>query len=294
MLQKESTTSRGFCIKSWNFCLLIFFLVDQILICRNISLKIGFTKLMIKKSVPHFFTSLNLLSGCFSIYFAYIFQFETALIFLLTGVFFDVWDGLFARLLKVESKLGIQLDSMADMVTCGVAPGIIMAQLFVMAGNKPIEIPLGWPLNTVVEFIPWVFIGFLIPLGAAFRLARFNIDGSKKNHFVGLPTPAMAMFFGALPILVKHPDFAFLKPLLITNPGLIFLTFIFVLLMNASFDLFSFKSLKTGKPDTLLRMLLLVSALILIYYVGLGGICLGVLVYLFLNLINNSLFKSGD
>ena len=267
--------------------------MDQVLICRNISLKIGFTKLMIKKSVPHFFTSLNLLSGCFSIYFAYIFQFETALIFLLTGVFFDVWDGLFARFLKVESNLGIQLDSMADMVTCGVAPGIIMAQLFVMAGNKPIEIPLGWPLNTVVEFIPWVFIGFLIPLGAAFRLARFNIDGSKKNHFVGLPTPAMAMFFGALPILVKHPDFAFLKPLLITNPGLIFLTLIFVLLMNANFDLFSFKSLKTGKPDTLLRMILLVSAPILIYYVGLGGVCLGVLVYLFLNLINNSLFKTG-
>ena len=139
-----------------------FFLVDQVLICRNISLKIGFTKLMIKKSVPHFFTSLNLLSGCFSSYVAYIFQFETALIFLLTGDFLDVWDGLFARLLKVESELGVQLDSMADMVTCGVAPGIILAQLFVMAGNKPVEIPLGWPLNAVVEFIPWVFIGFLI------------------------------------------------------------------------------------------------------------------------------------
>ena len=166
---------------------------------------------MIKKSVPHFFTSLNLLSGCFSIYFAYIFQFETAFIFLLAGVFFDVWDGLFARLLKVESELGVQLDSMADMVTCGVAPGIILAQLFVMAGNKPLEIPVGWPLNAVVEFIPWVFIGFLIPLGAAFRLARFNIDGSKKNHFIGLPTPAMAMFFGALPLLIKHPDFSFLK-----------------------------------------------------------------------------------
>ena len=93
---------------------------------------------MIKKSVPHFFTSLNLLSGCFSIYFAYIFQFETAFIFLMAGVFFDVWDGLFARLLKVESELGVQLDSMADMVTCGVAPGIILAQLFVMAGNKPV------------------------------------------------------------------------------------------------------------------------------------------------------------
>ena len=193
---------------------------------------------MIKKSVPHFFTSLNLLSGCFSIYFAYVFQFETAFIFLLAGVFFDVWDGLFARLLKVESDLGVQLDSMADMVTCGVAPGIILAQLFVMAGNKPLEISIGWPLNAVVEFIPWVFIGFLIPLGAAFRLSRFNIDGSKKNHFVGLPTPAMAMFFGSLPLLLKHHDFSFLKPLVISNPGLIFMILIFVFLMNANFVFF--------------------------------------------------------
>jgi CDP-diacylglycerol--serine O-phosphatidyltransferase len=243
---------------------------------------------MIKKSVPHFFTSLNLLSGCFSIYFAYIFQFETALFFLLAGVFFDVWDGLFARLLKVESELGVQLDSMADLVTCGVAPGIILAQLFVMAGNKPVEIIIGWPLNAVVEFIPWVFIGFLIPLGAAFRLARFNIEGADKNHFIGLPTPAMAMFFGALPLLVKHPDFSFLQPVLISNPGLIFLTLIFVLLMNAQFDLFSFKSLKTGRLDSILRMLLLIFAPVLIYCFGLGGISLGVLIYLLLNLISNS------
>jgi CDP-diacylglycerol--serine O-phosphatidyltransferase len=243
---------------------------------------------MIKKSVPHFFTSLNLLSGCFSIYFAYIFQFETALFFLLAGVFFDVWDGLFARLLKVESELGVQLDSMADLVTCGVAPGIILAQLFVMAGNKPVEIIIGWPLNAVVEFIPWVFIGFLIPLGAAFRLARFNIEGADKNHFIGLPTPAMAMFFGALPLLVKHPDFSFLQPVLISNPGLIFLTLIFVLLMNAQFDLFSFKSLKTGRLDSILRMLLLIIAPVLINCFGLGGISLGVLIYLLLNLINNS------
>jgi CDP-diacylglycerol--serine O-phosphatidyltransferase len=206
----------------------------------------------------------------------------------LAGVFFDVWDGLFARLLKVESELGVQLDSMTDLVTCGVAPGIILAQLFVMAGNKPVEIIIGWPLNAVVEFIPWVFIGFLIPLGAAFRLARFNIEGADKNHFIGLPTPAMAMFFGALPLLVKHPDFSFLQPVLISNPGLIFLTLIFVLLMNAQFDLFSFKSLKTGRLDSILRMLLLIFAPVLIYCFGLGGISLGVLIYLLLNLINNS------
>ena len=248
---------------------------------------------MIKKSVPHFFTTLNLLSGCFSIYFAYVFQFETAFIFLLAGVFFDVWDGLFARLLKVESDLGVQLDSMADMVTCGVAPGIILAQLFVMAGNKPLEISIGWPLNSVVEFIPWVFIGFLIPLGAAFRLSRFNIDGSKKNHFVGLPTPAMAMFFGSLPLLLKHPDFSFLKPLVISNPGLIFMILIFVFLMNANFDFFSFKSLRTGALDVILRIFLMIAAPVFIYLIGLGGICLGVLVYLFLNLAKNSILKIG-
>lgn len=246
---------------------------------------------MIKKSVPHFFTSLNLLSGCFSIYFAYIFQFETALVFLLTGVFFDVWDGLLARMLGVESELGVQLDSMADMVTCGVAPGIILAQLFVMAGNRPLEMPIGWPLNTVVEYIPWVFIGFLIPVGAAFRLARFNIDASQKNYFTGLPTPAMALFFGGLPLLIKHPDFIFLKPLAISNPGLILLTLIFVVLMNANFDLFSFKSFKTGKVDVVLRVLLILSTPAFIFFFGLGGISLAVLVYLFLNLIKNSLSK---
>ena len=234
---------------------------------------------MIKKSVPHFFTSLNLFSGCFSIYFAYIFQFETAFVFILAGVFFDVWDGLFARFLKVESDLGIQLDSMADMVSCGVAPGIILAQLFVMAGNKPMEILIGWPLNTVVEFIPWVFIGFFIPLGAAFRLARFNINDSNKNHFTGLPTPAMAMFFGARPLLINQPDFSFLKPVVISNPGLMFLILIFVIMMNANFDLFSFKSLNTGKLDTFMRVILTLSVPMLVYYFGLGGISLGVLMY---------------
>jgi len=248
---------------------------------------------MIKKSVPHLFTSLNLLSGCFSIYFAYIFQFETAFIFLLAGVFFDVWDGIFARLLKVESVLGVQLDSMADMVTCGVAPGIILAQLFVMAGNKPFEIAIGWPLNAIVEFIPWVFIGFLIPLGAAFRLARFNIDGSKKNHFLGLPTPATAMFFGGLPLLMKLPAFSFLKPVAISNPGLILLTVLFVILMNTNFELFSFKSLKTGTVDLLLRILLIVISLFFLVFFGLGGISLVVLVYLFLNLLKNSILRIG-
>lgn len=249
---------------------------------------------MIKQSVPHFFTSLNLLSGCFSIYFAYIFQFETAFVFILAGVFFDMWDGLLARLLGVESELGVQLDSMADMVTSGLAPGIILAQLFVLAGNHPLELVVGWPINSVVEFIPWVFIGFILPLGSAFRLARFNINGSRKNHFTGLPTPAMAMFFGSIPLIVQHPYFTFLKPIVISNPGLILMAFLFVILMNTNLILFSFKSFSTGTVDLISRILVIIVTPIFIVFFGLGGISFAILFYLVLNLLKISILKIGN
>ena len=103
----------------------------------------------------------------------------------------------------------------------------------------------------------------------------------------------MALFFGGLPLLMKFPAFSFLKPLVISNPGLILSTVIFVILMNARFDLFSFKTLRTGFADNILRVLLLMSAPTFIFYFGLGGISLGVLLYLFLNLIKNSTLKIG-
>ena len=249
---------------------------------------------MIKQSVPHFFTSLNLLSGCFSIYFAYIFQFETAFIFLLAGVFFDIWDGLFARLFRVESDLGVQLDSMADMVTSGLAPGIILAQLFVLAGNHPLEIFIGWPINSMVEFIPWVFIGFILPLGSAFRLARFNVTGSGKSHFIGLPTPAMAMFFGAIPLIFEHPYFIFLKPIVISNTGLILMAVLFVFLMNSNLILFSFKSFSTGTVDLVLRILIILVTPFFIGFFGLGGVGFAILFYLILNLLKISILKIGN
>ena len=249
---------------------------------------------MIKKSVPHFFTSLNLISGCLAIYFAFLFQFETAFIFMLTGVFFDVWDGFFARLLKVESELGVQMDSMADMVTCGVAPGIILAQLFVLAGNRSVDVELEWSfINTSFEFIPWVLVGFILTLGAAFRLAKFNLDNSQKYTFIGLPTPAMALFIGSLPILLKQPHFVFLKPLVISNPVLTAFALIFVILMNAKFPLFSFKSNKTGLMDMVLKILLILISIVLFGIFYWGGVCIIILVYLILNLIRNSLVKIG-
>ena len=249
---------------------------------------------MIKKLVPHFFTSLNLISGCLAIYFAFLFQFETAFIFIITGVFFDVWDGFFARLLKVECELGVQMDSMADMVTCGVAPGMILAQLFVLAGNRAVDVELEWSfIQTSFEFIPWVLVGFILTLGAAFRLAKFNLDKSQKYTFIGLPTPAMALFIGSLPILLKQPDFVFLKPLVISNPVLTALALIFVILMNANFPLFSFKSNQTGLIDVVLKILLILISIFLFWIFSWGAFCIIILVYLILNLIRNSMARIG-
>ena len=88
---------------------------------------------MLKKSIPHLFTSLNLLCGCLATYFAFSHQFNAALLLVLAGVFFDFLM-VFARILKVESDLGVQLDSMADLITSGIAPGVLMYQLFVLSG----------------------------------------------------------------------------------------------------------------------------------------------------------------
>ena len=152
----------------------------------------------------------------------------------------------------------------------------------------------GMSYSPVVEFIPWVFIGFILPLGSAFRLARFNINGSRKNHFIGLPTPAMAMFFGSIPLIVQHPNLAFLKPIVISNPGLILMAVLFVILMNTNLILFSFKSFSTGSVDLILRILTIIVTPVFIFFFGLGGISFAILFYLVLNLLKISILKIGN
>ena len=94
---------------------------------------------MLKKAIPHLFTSMNLLCGCLATFFAFSHQFNAALMFVFLGVFFDFFDGFFARLLGVESALGVQLDSLADLITSGLAPGVLMYQLFVISGVKSVD-----------------------------------------------------------------------------------------------------------------------------------------------------------
>ncbi len=147
----------------------------------------------IRLSIVNLLTISNLLCGTFSIYFAVIGELNVAALLILAGAAFDLFDGLAARLLKVSGELGKQLDSLADVVTFGVSPGFIALAL-----NGVFEQPPQWGLSAVVVFIPMV-----IPAFAAYRLAKFNIDTRQSESFIGLPTPAHAMFWLSIPLIIS-------------------------------------------------------------------------------------------
>ena len=133
----------------------------------------------IKKHIPNLITLLNLFSGCIAFVYASQENFEMAFFFVCLGIFFDFFDGFFARLFNVSSPLGLQLDSLADMVTSGVVPGFVM---FKMLTNS---------VNSDPSLIYLPYFGFIITLGSCYRLANFNIDTRQTDSFIGLPTPAM-------------------------------------------------------------------------------------------------------
>ena len=247
---------------------------------------------MIKSFIPNFLTLLNLICGCFSIAFAFQFQFDAVLILVLMGVLLDFLDGLAARLLNAESNFGKQLDSLSDIVTSGVVPGIVVYQLFKLSGNRVLDFDLNsymnpiFNLDLVFSISPVAFIAFLITLGSAVRLAKFNtIDYA--DEFEGLPTPANALFFVALPLLIDHVYLIESKEYLLNNYTLITLTISSVILMNVPFRLFSLR-LSLRKYDyNIFKILTIVLSIPIILLFGLGGFSLVIILYLFLNVIRN-------
>ncbi len=171
---------------------------------------------------------------------------QTAALFVLCGIFFDFFDGFAARVLKVDSELGKQLDSLADMVTSGVAPGLVMYQLILRAMNHDSFatsfIEKGnmstWSFDDI-QFVP--FIGFILPIAAAYRLANFNLDERQSTSFIGLPTPAMSIFVISLPLILQYSDIEFMHGLVQNMYVLIGSTLFLSFVMNVEISLFSLK-----------------------------------------------------
>jgi len=141
--------------------------------------------LKIKEQIPNAITLLNLLTGCIAIVFGFEDQLVIASCLIGLAAVFDFFDGFAARLLKVSSPIGKELDSLADVVSFGIVPGVILYRL--LSGN--IDCPV---INIAGKnIVP--FIAFLIPLFSAIRLAKFNTDERQTDSFIGLPTPANAI-----------------------------------------------------------------------------------------------------
>ena len=143
----------------------------------------------IKKHIPNTITCCNLVSGCVAIAYAFSGNIELSFTWIIIGAVFDFFDGMSARLLNVSSPIGKELDSLADVVTFGVAPStILFSELSVMSYPAILE-----PLRPILPFTAYIMAAF-----SALRLAKFNLDERQALGFIGLPTPANALFWGSL------------------------------------------------------------------------------------------------
>ena len=228
----------------------------------------------IKKHIPNFITLLNLFSGCIALVYAVKSSepnFEMVFFFVSLGIFLDFFDGFFARLFNVSSPLGLQLDSLADMVTSGVVPGFVM---FLMLDK-----------STDVSFIP--YLGFIITLGSCYRLANFNIDTRQTDSFIGLPTPANALLILSLPLVLQNTGQEIIRTVLENQWFLLAMTAFSAYILNAEIPLFSLKIKEFNFAKNKLQILFLTTSVLLLVVFQFLGIPLLLLLYVLLSVFNN-------
>jgi CDP-diacylglycerol--serine O-phosphatidyltransferase len=244
--------------------------------------------MLIKKHIPNLFTLLNLSAGLVGILFALENQLVAAALMVMLGIFFDFFDGFFARILNVGSELGKQLDSLADMVTSGVVPGLVIFQLLKQSA-------VSWGGNEVLSMIEagnyLPFIGFLIPLASAYRLANFNIDERQTTSFVGLPTPANALLIVSLPLIIAYPQYAEIVNFIQRPYFLVGITFLGTILLNAEIPLFALKFKNFQIKENLLKYIFLMLIVVLVSLFQFVAIPMIIILYVLLSILDNLILK---
>ena len=231
-----------------------------------------------KKHIPNIITAFNLLSGIIATFMAVEQDYEAAAFFVVLGIFFDFFDGLAARLLKVESPIGIQLDSLADMVTSGLVPGIVAFNLLNSAlSNHTRELIIS------VDTPYLAYVGFLISLASAYRLAKFNIDDRQTSSFIGLPTPANALLILSFPLIALHQPEHFLAEASSNPIFLVALAVISAYLLNSNFHLFALKFKNLQVKENAYRYILIVGSILFLIFFKFAGIPFIILFYLLLS-----------
>jgi CDP-diacylglycerol--serine O-phosphatidyltransferase len=227
----------------------------------------------IKKHIPNFLTLLNLLCGCIAIVMVAYLKFYMAFYFVALGIFFDFFDGYFARKFNVAGPLGVQLDSLADMVTSGVVPGFVMFCLMSIGANS---------INSLLPYL-----GFIITLGACYRLANFNIDTRQSDSFIGLPTPANTLFIVSLPLISNSIVASYLN----NQWVLLGITAISAYVMNAEIPLFSLKIKDFSFHKYKLQMGFLIASITMVITLKFLAVPLIILTYVLLSILNTFFAK---
>ncbi|WP_375580347.1 CDP-diacylglycerol--serine O-phosphatidyltransferase [Marivirga tractuosa] len=227
---------------------------------------------MIKKNIPNIITAANLFTGAVGVYFASQFDFESVAFCIVLAAVFDFLDGMLARVLKVHSEIGKQLDSLADMVTFGFLPSYILFQLLQMNDAGILS-----------------FSAFLIAVFSAFRLAKFNIDTRQSEEFIGLPTPANALFIGFLFFLSDMEMVIFL----FTTPALLIISVVFSLLLVAELPMIALKFKNFNFKENIFRYLTIIMAIILVSIFQFSAIPVVILLYILLSMIKFTLFSGN-
>ena len=247
----------------------------------------------LKRHIPNIVTLLNLFSGCIALIFAVYGNFVAAAIFVFIGIFFDFFDGLLARKLNVQSPLGIQLDSLADLVTSGVVPGVIMFKLISLTIDAPDYSAYSDSWNSIFHWQGFKLsvlplIGFFITLASAYRLAKFNLDEDQQTYFKGLPVPANTLVILSLPLILEYQNSDLMNSIIINKWFLIGLTLLSCYLLNSKIKLFALKFKDWSFKDNAVRYIFLILSVVFLVILHFAAIPLIIASYVMLSLLTKS------
>ena len=226
-----------------------------------------------KKHIPNTITCLNLISGCIATYWAFQGNYELALLFIVIGAVFDFFDGMVARLLHVSSPIGKELDSLADDITFGFAPSAIVFSFLV---------PLTSHLSPLTPYLAFIMAAF-----SALRLAKFNLDERQAMGFIGLPTPANALFWGSLIVgmgdkmtSLPYAEYAILAGIFISS-----------WLLVAEIPMFALKFKKWGWKGNEVKFIFLITCIPLLLLLEVSGLAAIIAWYVILSIANSYFSK---
>ncbi len=236
--------------------------------------------------VPNFITSLNILSGCMAVFFGADGQLGWAAIFIFAAAVFDFFDGFSARLLHAYSPIGKDLDSLADVISFGLAPATIvfsMLELSLFGKNQPI-------FEIEATLTQWVllFSAMLIPVAGAFRLAKFNNDTRQSESFIGLPIPGNAFFFASLALLIEVGTQAQITQLILKPYLLLTAIITSSYLMVSEIPMFSMKVKNLKWANNQVRYLFVAGILLLAIFLKFYALPLIIIWYVLLSVISRA------